>query len=886
MAEDAASSSRHHNVSATGEQTVSPSVQNIVNPTNEVVMTHEARSSYSRSYNRRMINQYEFDHRVGRGQHGEVYLARDTSKNGMEVAIKAVKRKNVKVDRMSKLRKRNFPSSPHVPLADQLGSTEHKIRKEIAIMKKCRHPHVVRLLEVIDDKLNEKIYMVMEYLGGGEIKWRTPANEPVLRVDQTRRICRDVILGLEYLHHQGIIHRDIKPANLLWSADRRTVKITDFGVSHFSYAQRLAAAGIGAIPPDDPDPILMDDSDLSKTAGTPMFLAPEIVSDTTADASSSALQLSTPRRRPAITKAIDVWAFGVTLYGLLFGCLPFDAQSEYEIYKVVRRQDWDVPATMGMDRLPVGGRYQRLQPKGEETEGYLVIKLLQLLLEKDVKKRITLDQVKRHPWILRDIADSQEWLRETQLDRQSSLEPTPDETSSAMSLVRFRWSSRLTNRISLLLRNVRPQRSFWSSAARNSDDEYKDVGVRSVPDDIRLSRHRSTTGAIHRHQSRDRDRDRDLRDKNKQRLSQRVDISRNKSSADVSARSKNFEPYASGTAGPSSMTGSAPKRRRGSFPSKIPETMLQVPKPRRIGSPQPSPQSSSPGGEQSGQQSPEERPRSRLSLSWMRNLRGSKQASYGPSPHEATTSAAVRRSRSGRAARERLARRSEDAFNSATPSRRSTTSGRLSLAMRAASWGEVAEYARPSEDLTSLYSGERAEEALDDDTLFLGAGGVAQSPVPSIPSGLLSTVSSTNSLTPGPSVPPSMSAAHAILQRTEGGDLSSAPDPAAQDTRQTQMRLRTTSPLARMSYNPRNISLDAAAYDEYDDDSMFEEDSRSSELDEVDLQPSTSQMYQDEDEESDDEDQFHLEVRPRRTSEMSPPRTSESSHRDRAMICI
>lgn len=38
----------------------------------------------------------------------------------------------------------------------------------------------------------------MEYLAGGEIKWRTPADEPVLRVDQTRRIIRDVILGLEY----------------------------------------------------------------------------------------------------------------------------------------------------------------------------------------------------------------------------------------------------------------------------------------------------------------------------------------------------------------------------------------------------------------------------------------------------------------------------------------------------------------------------------------------------------------------------------------------------------------------------------------------------------------------------------------------------------------
>lgn len=39
---------------------------------------------------------------------------------------------------------------------------------------------------------------VMEYLGGGEIKWRTQSDHPLLRVDQTRRICRDVILGLEY----------------------------------------------------------------------------------------------------------------------------------------------------------------------------------------------------------------------------------------------------------------------------------------------------------------------------------------------------------------------------------------------------------------------------------------------------------------------------------------------------------------------------------------------------------------------------------------------------------------------------------------------------------------------------------------------------------------
>ena len=57
------------------------------------------------------------------------------------------------------MRKKNLPATPHTPLTDRLGTTEHKIRKEIAIMKKCRHGHVVRLLEVIDDKLKEKIYM-------------------------------------------------------------------------------------------------------------------------------------------------------------------------------------------------------------------------------------------------------------------------------------------------------------------------------------------------------------------------------------------------------------------------------------------------------------------------------------------------------------------------------------------------------------------------------------------------------------------------------------------------------------------------------------------------------------------------------------------------------
>ena len=261
----------------------------------------------------------------------------------------------------------------------------------------------------------------MEYLGGGEVKWRNDNNQPILTVEQTRRIMRDAVLGLEYraltphsirslliptpVHYQGIIHRDIKPANLLWTEDRRQVKIGDFGVSHFSYAQRLAAAGKEG-DKDPHDPILLDDSDLTRRAGTPSFLAPEVVfehtHDPTLSSGSSSLHavgssstVASIRPRPPITKSIDVWALGVTLYCLLFGKTPFFADpslpsSEWSLYNSICNNDWDTEQTMGFDQIPTGGRH----PPDDDSEGSLVISLLSHFLEKDVKQRINLDQVK------------------------------------------------------------------------------------------------------------------------------------------------------------------------------------------------------------------------------------------------------------------------------------------------------------------------------------------------------------------------------------------------------------------------------------------------------------------------------------------------------------
>ncbi|EJD07031.1 kinase-like protein, partial [Fomitiporia mediterranea MF3/22] len=432
-------------------------------PPEDVVMTSKIEFTRD-TRDRPIINQYLIGHRLGNGQHGEVYKGYDMRRGNMLVAIKVCRRKNTKEAKYEQLRQRNQGAIPRTVggfggvstrprLVDQLQSTEKKVLREIAIMKKCKHGQIVQLYEVINDRLTSKIFLVLEYMGGGEVKWRDEQGRPCLRVDQTRRICRDVVLGLLYLHHQGIIHRDIKPANLLWTSDRMNVKITDFGVSHFSAAQRIDALKRSSAyreALEHVDPILLDDGGLSRQAGTPSFLAPEIIwefdqnsldlpseatpthlketystmpdpdpnsfNDYNAIIAAGELDPETDAElppRPPITKAIDVWALGVTLYCLLFGRTPWGGNTEFAMYQMIHTEDFVVDTFMGYDRIPTGGRFH---DDDDTSEGAIVIGLLDRLLEKECSKRITLEEVKRLPWITRDIPNPDEWVAETSPD--------------------------------------------------------------------------------------------------------------------------------------------------------------------------------------------------------------------------------------------------------------------------------------------------------------------------------------------------------------------------------------------------------------------------------------------------------------------------------------
>jgi serine/threonine protein kinase len=255
-----------------------------------------------------MINQYLVLSQIGKGCQGKVYLAMDTE-SGDTRAIKEI----VKAAGGTSSRQRA-----------ENAKTLQQLKREIAIMKRCRHRNVVALYEVIDDPEAQSMYLVMQYVEHGAVAVQA-ADGTVTPVAPRRlaNFARQLCAGLHYLHSHGVIHRDIKPENILLGGNDQ-VYLADFGISSIADDRAVSPREQGA-------------HTAAKARGTPVYLAPEL--------------LRTDRERSALAsdEPLDVWALGLSLYVLLFGRLPWAFESGPAFMRAVVEQDIQYPPRSAAD---------------------------------------------------------------------------------------------------------------------------------------------------------------------------------------------------------------------------------------------------------------------------------------------------------------------------------------------------------------------------------------------------------------------------------------------------------------------------------------------------------------------------------------------------------
>nr|XP_010921112.1 CBL-interacting serine/threonine-protein kinase 14 [Elaeis guineensis] len=258
---------------------------------------------------------------LGFGASARVYLARDLH-SGRSVALKAIPKGRAAKNGLS-----------------------HNVVREIAIMRRLRHPHILRLLEVLASR--SKIYFVLELARGGELFAQVARGR--LPEDISRRYFRQLISAVGYCHSRGVFHRDLKPENLLLD-DAGNLKVSDFGLS--------------AVPEQ-----IRGDGLLHTLCGTPAYVAPEILD-----------------RKGYDGAKVDVWSCGVILYVLNAGYLPFNDPNLMAMYRKIYRGEYRCPKWTSPELRRLIGRL--LDPKPES--------------------RITVDGILRDPWFKKGLGE-EEW---------------------------------------------------------------------------------------------------------------------------------------------------------------------------------------------------------------------------------------------------------------------------------------------------------------------------------------------------------------------------------------------------------------------------------------------------------------------------------------------
>jgi serine/threonine-protein kinase len=188
------------------------------------------------------------------------------------------------------------------------GADRDRFEREARAVAALSHPNVVELFDFGEEP---RWYMAFEYLPGGSLDEQL--TQGVAFSDgEVARFMGEVAAGLAHAHERGVVHRDLKPGNILFDAEGRS-KIADFGIARVQGTDTLTDAGT--------------------VLGTAAYISPEQV------------------RGEDTTPATDVYSFGVILYRLLAGRLPFEAESPTELATLHR--DAEPPPLAGRGLAPL-----------------------------------------------------------------------------------------------------------------------------------------------------------------------------------------------------------------------------------------------------------------------------------------------------------------------------------------------------------------------------------------------------------------------------------------------------------------------------------------------------------------------------------------------------
>ena len=312
--------------------------------------------------NERFLNQYRYTSKfpIGTGTSSRVFLCEDMDQMRM-VAIKEVNK------------------SLMLKMSHQFEKSYIKdgFRREIAVMKKLVHPNIGQLIEVLDDDKHKRLYLVLEYFGGGDFGDSFKSTSPYTDEVQLRTWAFGLCDAIRHCHKHNIVHRDIKTENVLRTKDHKRCALIDFGMSHMweedpehsAMREEDAASHFNASATNDK---------LIKAMGTPVYFAPEILKSKFGSQTVNGKKRHKAKRYHG--KPVDLWAFGVLLFKIVRGVCPYIDTNRLVYMRMIANANpsIDLDLTTGISPL--------------------LTDLMRKLLEPDPSKRITAEDACRHPW--------------------------------------------------------------------------------------------------------------------------------------------------------------------------------------------------------------------------------------------------------------------------------------------------------------------------------------------------------------------------------------------------------------------------------------------------------------------------------------------------------